>query len=152
MATRNLPANIIDKVQVTNDEQELEQFPDKAKASIGQVVNLKLKKGIKKGWFGKAYAGGGTDDRYEAGTILNLFRDTLQVSILGFANNLNRPGFGFSDVRKLGGFDRSGISAISTVNGGLTINGISFGATGEGVQTSAGAGFNLNYVFKRMLH
>lgn len=150
MATRNLPANIIDKVQVTNDNDELEENPDKVKASVGQVINLKLKKGVKQGWFGKAYAGSGTDDRYEAGSIVNLFRDTLQVSVLGYSNNLNRPGFGFSDIRRLGGFDRSGISSIaSNSNGGLSINGISFGGEGDGIQRSSGAGFNLNNVFKK---
>jgi hypothetical protein len=139
MASRNLPANIIDKVQVAEDKDERELNPDKPAGDIGQVINLKLKKGIKQGWFGKAYAGAGTDDRYEAGGIVNLFRDTLQVSILGFTNNLNRAGFGFTDLRQLGGFDRSGINEMAVYSGGgLSLNGISFGGTGQGINTSSG--------------
>jgi hypothetical protein len=149
MATRNLPANMIDKVQVSEDKDEAELNPDKAKGEIGQVINLKLKKGVKKGWFGKAYAGAGTDELYEAGAIVNLFRDTMQVSLLGFTNNLNRAGFGFNDIRSLGGFDRSGMNMMMmNSNGGIAVNGISFGGTGEGINQSVGAGFNMNHVLR----
>lgn len=152
MATRNLPANLIDKIQVSDDKDELELNPDKAKADVGQVINLKLKKAIKQGWFGKAYAGKADGNRYEAGGIVNMFRDTLQVSVLGFSNNLNKAGFGFNDIRTLGGFDRSGINSISiNSNGGLNVNGISFGGTGQGIQQSGGIGFNLNNEFKKGL-
>lgn len=149
MATRNLPANVIDKIQVTEDKDEKDLNPDKPAGDIGQVINLKLKKGIKKGWFGKAYAGYGTDNKYEGGTILNLFRDTMQLSVLGFTNNLNRAGFGFNDLRSLGGFDRSGINMMMiNGNGGINVNNISFGGMGEGINTSTGAGFNMNHVLK----
>ncbi|MCW3075292.1 MAG: hypothetical protein JWP69_2361 [Flaviaesturariibacter sp.] len=149
MATRNLPANVIDKIQLTEDKEERELNPDKAAGEIGQVINLKLKKAIKKGWFGKAYAGGGTDDRYEAGTILNLFRDTMQASLIGFSNNLNRSGFGVNDIQSLGGFGRSGINMMMmNSTGGININGISFGGMGEGINTSTGGGFNMNHVLK----
>ncbi|MGB8191226.1 MAG: outer membrane beta-barrel protein [Chitinophagaceae bacterium] len=149
MATRNLPANMIDKVQVTEDKDEAELNPDKPKGDLGQVINLRLKKGVKQGWFGKAYAGAGTDDLYEAGSIINLFRDTLQVSLLGFTNNLNRAGFGFNDIRQLGGFERSGINMMMmNSNGGVAVNGISFGGTGEGINRSTGTGFNMNHVLK----
>lgn len=150
MATRNLPANMIDKVQVAEDKDEAELNPDKPKGEIGQVINLKLKKGVKKGWFGKAYAGAGTDELYEAGTILNLFKDTMQVSLLGFTNNLNRAGFGFNDIRSLGGFDRSGMNMVMmNSNGGINVNGISFGGTGEGINQSTGAGINMNHVTRK---
>lgn len=152
MATRNLPANAIEKVQVTEDKDEADMNPDKPKQDIGQVINLKLKKGIKKGWFGKAYAGAGTNDLYEAGAITNLFRDTMQLSLLGFTNNLNRAGFGFNDIRTLGGFDRSGTNSIwINGNGGINVNGINFGGMGEGINTSTGVGFNMNHVLKNGL-
>ncbi|PVD49642.1 hypothetical protein DC498_23835 [Terrimonas sp.] len=145
MATKNLPANIIDKIQVTDDKEQMAQNPDLPAGQIGQVINLKLKKAIKKGWFGKAYAGAGTDDRYETGGIFNLFRDTLQVSLLGYTNNVNRPGFGMNDVMNTGGFNRSGFNSMMVMNdGGFALNGISFGGTGQGIQHSTGAGLNIN--------
>lgn len=148
IATRNLPANLIDKVQVTDDKEELAKNPEANKNEIGQVINLKLKKSIKKGWFGKAYAGAGKGSigHYEAGTIVNTFRDTLQVSVLAYTNNVNRSGFGYSDLQQIGGFDRSGVNGMSEwSSGGLEINGISFGGTGTGIQKSTGAGFNINH-------
>lgn len=152
MATKNLPANIIDKVQVTDDKEQLLMDPDLPKGQVGQVINLTLKKAIKKGWFGKAYAGAGTDDRYEAGGIFNLFRDTLQVSLLGYTNNLNKPGFGMNDVMNMGGFNRSGTNSIMVrSDGGFALNDISFGGTGNGIQRSTGAGINLNNQLRKNL-
>jgi len=49
MATRNLPANIIDKVQVTDDKEELLRSGDNNINNVGKVVNITLKKGLKKG-------------------------------------------------------------------------------------------------------
>ncbi|GAB3540350.1 TonB-dependent receptor [Pontibacter brevis] len=149
VASRNLPANVIEKVQVMNDPEALRRDPDMPEIEIPQVINLKFKKGIKKGMFGKAYGGGGTDDRYEAGGILNLFRDTTQVSVLGYSNNLNRPGFGFEEISRIGGFDRSGFNSVMyRSDGGFALNGISFGGTEEGIQQSSGGGANFNTVFK----
>lgn len=154
MATRNLPANVIDKVQVTDDKEEMMRSGDDNPNNVGKVVNITLKKGVKKGWFGKVYAGGGTDNLYEAGGIANIYRDTLQLSILGYANNLNRPGFSYSELMSSGGFDRvrsnsaSNSTSMWTNNGGsgVSINGINFGGSQNfgGISTSIGAGFNLN--------
>lgn len=145
VATKNLPADIIDKVQVSDDVEQLNQNPDIAKADLGQVINLRLKKSIKQGMFGKVYAGAGTDDRYETGGIFNLFRDTFQISLLGYTNNLNKSGFAFGDIQSMGGFQRSGVNSIMiNGDGGFAFNDISFGGTGQGIQRSTGAGFNAN--------
>lgn len=155
MATRNLPANIIDKVQVTDDKEEMLRNGDDNLNNVGKVVNITLKKGVKKGWFGKAYAGGGTQGVYEAGILANIFRDTLQLSLLGYANSLNKPGFGYSDLMQTAGLDRSssnlgGRSTSIWTNGsgsGISINGINFGGAQNygGIASSNGAGFNLNH-------
>ncbi|WP_276479741.1 outer membrane beta-barrel protein [Paraflavitalea pollutisoli] len=148
LATRNLPANIIDKIQVADDKDQLDQNPDINKSQLGQVLNLKLKRSIKQGLFGKLYAGAGTDDRYEAGGIVNMFRDTLQVSLLGFTNNLNRPGFGIGDVMSMGGFNRAGVNSMMvSSDGGFALNGVSFGGLGGGINKSTGGGINLNNEF-----
>ncbi|MEO7984298.1 MAG: outer membrane beta-barrel protein [Bacteroidota bacterium] len=154
MATRNLPANVIDKVQVTDDKEELARNGDDNLNNVGKVVNITLKKGVKKGWFGKQYAGGGTDNRYEAGGIANIYRDTVQLSVLGYINNLNRAGFSYGELISSGGFDRvrSNSSSNSSSNwnnnggSGISINGINFGGSQGfgGISTSVGAGFNLN--------
>ena len=155
MATRNLPANVIDKVQVTDDKEELMRNGDDNLNNVGKVINITLKKGVKKGWFGKLYAGGGTDKLYEAGGIANVYRDTLQISVLGYLNNLNRTGFSYSELMSAGGFDRirsnSASNSTSVWNNpggsGISINGINFGGSQNfgGISTSKGVGFNINH-------
>lgn len=148
VASKNLPANLIDKVQVTDDKEELARNPDLTTGEVGQVINLKLKRAVKQGWFGKMYAGAGTEDRYEAGGIVNLFRDTLQVSLLGYTNNLNRSGFSIQDVMNIGGFNRNNIGGIAvTSDGAFALNDISFGGFGQGIQRSSGGGVNMNTLF-----
>jgi hypothetical protein len=139
LATRNLPANIVDKVQVADDKEELESNPQMTKDEVGQIINIKLKKAIRQGWFGKAYAGIGTDERHEAGAIVNIFKDTAQLSLLGYSNNVNKPAFGFQELDQIGGLNRGGSRSVGstvTEDGG-----------GQGIQQSRGAGFNYNNLF-----
>ncbi|MGZ8545152.1 MAG: outer membrane beta-barrel protein [Flavisolibacter sp.] len=149
MATRNLPANVIEKVQLTDDKDEINRNTDGDLTNVGQVINLTLKKGVKKGWFGKLYAGAGTGERYEAGGIANIYRDTMQLSLIAFSNNINRSGFSLKEVQDLGGFNRSGTNSMMVMNrGGQTgfaLNGISFGGIEPGISRTSGAGFNLNH-------
>lgn len=149
MATRNLPANVIDKVQVTEDKDEANRNTNGDLTNVGQVINLTLKKGVKKGWFGKMYAGAGNNDRYEIGGIANIYRDTMQLSLLAFSNNVNRSGFSFKEVQDLGGFSRSGFNSMMVMSrGGQTgfaMNGISFGGLDAGISRTTGTGFNLNH-------
>lgn len=155
MATRNLPANVIDKIQVTDDKEEMMRNGDDNVNNVGKVVNITLKKGVKKGWFGKMYAGGGSGNLYEAGAIANIYRDTLQVSMLGYMNNLNKPGFSYSELMQAGGMERSRSNSNSNstttwrnANGsGVSINGVNFGGMQNygGVTTSKGIGINLNH-------
>lgn len=156
MATRNLPANIIDKVQVTDDQEELQRRGDDNLNNVGKVVNITLKKGVKKSWFGKAYAGAGSDQRHEAGMIANIFRDTLQISLLGYTNNLNRPGFSMGEIMQSAGFSRSNDNLMTRTTSswrrasggsGMAINGVNFGGmrSGGGVAASKGLGVNLNH-------
>ena len=156
MATRNLPANVIDKVQVTDDKEELQRNGDDNINNVGKIVNITLKKGVKKGWFGKIYGGAGTDDLYEAGGIANIYRDTLQVSVLAYMNNMNKAGFSFTELMQAGGMERSRSNSSSSSTSiwnsgaggsGVSINGVNFGGVSGfgGVSTSKGAGFNLNH-------
>jgi len=150
IATKNLPANIIDKVQVVEDKQAKRRAPDLTAAEIPQIINLKLKKAIKKGAFGKLYAGGGLKELYQAGGLMNFFRDTTQVSILAYGNNINQPGFNPNDVQRIGGFNRSGVNSMMMTSGGyFEFNGINFGGSYNGVQTSSGGGFNFNTINKK---
>ncbi len=151
IATKNLPANIIDKVQVSDDQEAKRRDPDILAANTPQIINLKLKKAIKKGAFGKVYAGTGLNELYESGGIINLFRDTTQISLLAYSNNVNKTGFSVNDIMRIGGMDRSGINMMMVNDdGGFALNGISFGGAMQGgKQNSIGAGMNFNTLTKK---
>lgn len=106
LATRNLDASLVDVVQVIKDrgDSKREVLDD---TELPIVLNLKTKKEFVRADFGKFYGSGGTRDRYEAGALVNTFRDTLQISFIGFANNLNREGFDYSEMRQHGGLGRA---------------------------------------------
>ena len=62
-ALKNLPASVIDKIQVfdkLSDQAQLTGFDD---GNSVKTVNIVTKSGIKNGQFGRIYAGAGTDSR-----------------------------------------------------------------------------------------
>lgn len=142
VATKNLDADMVDKIQVYDDR---ENDPDHlvSEAQVAKIINLKMKSKIKKSTLGKIYGGGGSRDRYEAAGILSNFRDTLQVSLIGLANNLNKTGFSSQDLYSMGGFDRSGGSQF--YDG--TFGGRGYG----GMENVAAGGFNINNNYGKKL-
>ncbi|MFD2164206.1 outer membrane beta-barrel protein [Paradesertivirga mongoliensis] len=131
IATRNLNVDLIDKVQIYDDR---ENDPDHLvpESQVQKIINLKLKKSVKKTTLGKVYAGGGTNSRMEAGALINNFRDTLQVSVIAFKNNVNRSTFSAGDLSGMGGFNRGGSRNVD------------FGGRQSGIQNIGSAGINLN--------
>lgn len=144
IASKNLDAILVDKVQVYDDRDDDPDhlIPD---SKVGKIINLKLKKAIKRSTFGKVKAGGGTRDRFDGGLLYNMFRDTLQVSLIGVGNNLNRTGFSTQDLMGMGGFNRSGTDNL--YNGTVSTGGRSYG----GIQTVGSGGLNINNDYGKKL-
>ena len=93
VGTKNLPVNIVDKVQVVDRKSDLARLTGVDDGEDETVINLSVKKGMNNGWFGNVSAGYGTDDRYEANFMINRFSDGNQFTLLGGANNTNNMGF-----------------------------------------------------------
>ncbi len=144
IASKNLDAILVDKVQVYDDREDDRDhlIPD---SKVGKIINLKLKKAIKRSTFGKARAGGGTRDRFDGGVLYNMFRDTLQISLIGIGNNLNQTGFSTQDFMSMGGFDRSGNESL--YDGTVATGGRGYG----GIQTAGSAGVNINNDYGKKL-
>ncbi|TBW28026.1 outer membrane beta-barrel protein [Gramella sp. KN1008] len=139
IATKNLPKEIIDKVQVTDTKTKSEEFTGKAGDPDNKTINIELKEDKNKGYFSRITAGGGTDDRYELSGIGNYFKDDMRLSVLASSNNINSSGFSFDEV-----FDMMGGNARSIRVGGdgsFSINGNNFGNSG-GITKSETGGFN----------
>ena len=96
VALKNLPAELVDKVQVLERESDNSRMTGFSDGSEETVINLTIKPGRKQGLFGTVYAGGGTKNRYEGNGIINRFSDKQQWTIIGGLNNTNNAGF--SDI------------------------------------------------------
>lgn len=95
---KNLPAEIIDKVQVFDKASDQAQFTGFQDGDSQKTINLITKKGRNNGQFGKIYAGYGTDDRYNGGAVLNSFSGKRRISLLLLSNNINQQNFSISDI------------------------------------------------------
>lgn len=93
VASKNIPVDMVDKLQVIDRKSDLARLTGVDDGEEETVINLSVKKGMKKGWFGNAVAGYGTDDRYMGNFMVNRFYGKNQFSIIGNFNNINDPGF-----------------------------------------------------------
>ena len=140
IATQNLPAEIISKVQVTDTKTKEEELSGQDATSDEKTINLTIQEDKNKGVFGKANIGYGTDERYESSLLFNYFKDTQKISLLGSGNNINSVGFSMDEI-----FDNMGGGRNSSIwvndNGSFGINGMQFGGN-NGITTSNMIGVN----------
>ncbi len=97
-AIKNLPAEVIDKVQVFDKLNDQAQFTGFDDGQGEKTINIVTKPGKNNGQFGKVYAGYGTDERYIAGGNLNFFNDDRRISVIGLSNNINQQNFSTDDL------------------------------------------------------
>jgi hypothetical protein len=113
IATQNLDADMIAKVQVYDDR---ENDPDhlQPEYEVKKIINLKFKKEFTKSLFGKFAVGGGTQDRYQVdGTFIKTIND-LQMAVIGNSNNLNGTNFTSPLTSPFQFGPRSGIQQLTT--------------------------------------
>jgi hypothetical protein len=140
MATRNLPANAVKKVQVFEKKSKNAEFTGVSDGQEETTINLELKEDRRNGFFGNASAGVGTDSRYEGKTMMNRFSGKTQLSFIGTLNNLNNTGISAADFGSMTGSSGRNMN----MNTGAPIN---FGQNNNGETNSATLGVNLNNQF-----
>lgn len=118
VASKNLPANMIDKLQVIDRKSDLARLTGVDDGEDETVINLTVKKGMKNGWFGTVDAGYGTDNRYKGIFNVNRFWNDNQITFLGNVNNVNEMGFadGGGNFRRFGGNNGINTSQAFGVN------------------------------------
>lgn len=114
IATKNLPKEIIEKLQVVDTKSRAQEFTGEAGDSENKTINITIKKDKNKGYFARATIGGGTNDRYEMSGIGNVFKDNMRTTVLAGSNNINSSGFDFDDIYGMMG--RSGARAVQGGN------------------------------------
>ncbi len=149
IATKNLPADAVDKVQVYDKLSEQAMLTGFDDGNSEKTINLKLKKDKKKGMFGKAMAGAGTEGRYEGRFNINSFKGARQMSVIGMANNANAEGFSIMDALNFSG----AMSQLKGMGGDVSLS-ISdddplagmLGGNNSGINTILGTGVNYNNI------
>ena len=147
LATKNIPAKIIEKVRVVEKKSEQAEFTGIDDGDEETVIDLSVKPGMMDGWFGNVMAGGGHDMlqkntgdagdwRYQAAGMAGRFTDNSQISIILNGNNTNNRGF--NDIagsmmqtmrgsrgmgRGTGGWGRNGITTswMAGANGAFNL-------------------------------
>ncbi len=110
LATKNIPANLVEKVKVVEKKSEQARFTGIDDGQEETVIDLSIYKGKMNGWFGNLMAGGGHDVpdkgyyteettfsgdgwRYQGAGIIGNFKENSQLSIILNTNNTNNRGF-----------------------------------------------------------
>ncbi len=138
-ALRNLPAEVVDKVQVFDQMSDQSQFTGFDDGNTSKTINIITKKDRRSGVFGRAVVGGGTDNiafkdpKYQAMETLSIFDKNRRISIIGLSNNINQQNFTTQDLLGLSGNSGNGGGR----GGGGGRPGVMFTSRGGG-----GGGFN----------
>lgn len=128
LATRNLPADMVDKIQIIDDMSDQAKFSGVDDGNREKIINITTKQDRKHGYFGNSSVGYGSDDRYDVNLNVNKFKNNQQISLIGQFNNVNKQNFGGG----IGG--GGGGRGMQFVTGG--------GGTQSGITTTNAAGIN----------
>src|SRR5829696_995365 len=142
-ALRNLPAEIIDKIQIFDRLSDQAQFTGFEDGNTSKSINIVTKANMRNGQFGRVFAGYGTDERYAAGGNATILKENRKISLVGNFNNTNQQNFAQQDLlgvtstnnqRGSGGFRGGGGNRVQTGNrgqGGGNPGGGNFGGFGN---------------------
>lgn len=148
---RNLPAEIVDKIQVFDRLSEQAQLTGIDDGNASKSINIVTKTNMRNGQFGRLFAGYGTDNHYLAGGNMSFFKKNMRLSLVGLTNDVNQQNFtemdllGVTSSSNRGGFRGGG------GGGGMSRGGGSFGGGGGGFLVGQQPGvshtnsFGLNY-------
>lgn len=112
LATKNIPANAVDKVQVLRDFNEVGPMAV-VNDSDALALNIKLKDGKKNLWFGDVSVGGGPKERYLVHPNLFYYAPKTSINIIGDLNNLGEQAFTLQDYFRFNG----GLSSLMSRSG-----------------------------------
>ncbi|NND51425.1 MAG: TonB-dependent receptor [Flavobacteriaceae bacterium] len=120
LATKNIPSNAVDKVQVLKNYSEVSQLGGVTNNQDNIALNIKLKEGKKNFWFGNITAGGGSsenDELYLLQPKLFYYSPKYSVNIIGDLNDIGEVAFTRRDYWNFsGGFNRPSMQSGTNIN------------------------------------
>ncbi|MDQ6758216.1 MAG: outer membrane beta-barrel protein [Bacteroidota bacterium] len=151
-ATKELPANIVDKIQIIDDYGDQATISGIKDGDPQKVMNIQLKKDKNTGYFGRATVGVGTKDRYQASFNGNYFNNNQQISLFSNSNNTSQSLFSFGGGGGMGTTINNAQKTISDMGGaGVVMNAVSNGdmsllqngnGGSDGITTTNSVGIN----------
>ena len=94
-ALKNLPAEVIDKIQIFDQQSDQAQFTGFDDGNESKTINIITKPNMRNGQFGKIFGGYGYKDKYTTGGNVNIFKGDQRISLIGQSNNINIQNFIF---------------------------------------------------------
>jgi len=145
VATRNLPADAIDKVQLFDKQSDESAFSGIDDGERNPTLNFVLDEDKKNGIFGDVTAGAGTQGHTQGSGKAYRFTDKTQYAALGMFNNVNEYGFSLGDYITFSG----GLRSITLGDGHATPGGgnsfpVNFGQPVYGTGSNGAAGLNFS--------
>ena len=149
VALRNLPAEIVERIQVFDEQSEQARFTGFDDGQTVRIMNIITRRSMRNGVFGKTSAGYGQDQAYLLSAQVNHFDDSRRIALNGQSNNVNNQGFSMQDI--LGVMGAVGGSGRDREGGGARGGGADRGAGGrrefmvgrqDGISTIHAAGMN----------
>ena len=142
LASKNIPAKLIEKVKVVEKKSDQAMFTGIDDGEEETVIDLSMRPGMIKGWFGNIMGGGGhdvpgqgsdmNDMRYQGAAMVGRFTDKSQISLILNGNNTNNRGFN----------DMAGSMMRNMRGGGGMGRGMGGWGQGNGITTSWMGGVN----------
>ncbi|MDB4113248.1 TonB-dependent receptor family protein [Flavobacteriaceae bacterium] len=120
IATKNIPSNAVDKIQVLRNYAEVGQLSSVRNNQDNVAINIKLKEGKESFWFGNVTAGTGSapdETLYLAQPKLFYYSPKYSINFIADLNNIGEVALSRRDIRGFGG----GFNAPSR-NSGTSIN------------------------------
>ncbi len=150
VATKNLQADAIDKVQVFDKKSDQATFTGIDDGQKTKTINLKLKADKKKGNFGKIDLASDLQSKWNNSAMINNFKGKAKVSAYGIMSNTGKTGLDWSESEKYGSgsgmqYDEDDGGFYINFDNDDDLNNPSY--YGEGIPKSWSAGLNLSNKF-----
>ncbi|MGE0566691.1 MAG: outer membrane beta-barrel protein [Bacteroidia bacterium] len=142
---KNLPAEIIDKIQVFDKKSDQAVFTGFDDGNTSKTINIITKTEFRNGLFGRANGGYGHEDKYKGGISLNKFNNNKRLTILGMSNNINEQNFSSEDL--VGVMSSGGSNSRGRRGGGRRRDGGSRGGNPDDFLVNASNGITQTHAF-----
>jgi len=138
MATKNIPAEMIDKIQVYDNKSDMAKLTGFEDNDTERIINITTKPNRKHGVFGNVTAGAGLDTkndvRYDGNGFLNFMDNDSQTALTAGGNNTNTtrsgrgragmggPSGGITETQNMGLNNNTTLSPKLKIGGDASFN------------------------------